>query len=669
MASPPNAHENSSHGAVYGQMVQARDIHGGVTINVPTALPAPLADVSLDPPRLATAVRGRDDLLGTLGEAMTAGAPVPHVLTGPGGFGKTTVAAALAERARSDRWTVFWVRPGNVAASMVEVAVELGGSREEAERVRPARHQAARWVWRHLDKAPRPWLLVIDNADRPEELDPDNRVGDQLGWMRASPGGFVLVTSRVDDPVLWAPAKVHRISELDALSATAALTDHAGMPDLPGADILAERLGRVPLAVSLAGRILATHRVLFPNAHALLDRLDQNLGKLDQLAAPLVTGGDTDRRLLSGVWDLSLRLLAEKDAYAPRLLRLLAVLGTEALDVPLRRLPVSELADGLFEGMDETAMARAINALIIHGLVSATSKREETVLSLHPLVSESVRAGFGDKEAHLLDVAESLLDGRRGRDPALEAVAYAEVGRTGSRATGLVGSVEIRRMTKSYRAMTLAGNPEDAERHLRELVTNARASLGDAHPETLAARHTLADAVRAQDQFESAEDMYRAVTDDRAVALGPHHTDTLSSRHQVALMAYLRDDLDAAEEGLRAVWKIHVSLGAEESSNALFALGNLAHVQRRRGNFDAAEASLRSIREVRIRDLGEEHPDTLAVDFHLALVAYERGDHASAMRSFHHVALNRAAVLGEDHRLTEQAREWREKTVRQLRGA
>jgi hypothetical protein len=669
MAPPPDAHDNTSHSAVYGQLVQARDIHGGVTINAPAqaAPAAPVADVSLDPPRLATAVRGRDALLAELGAAMKAGAPVPHVLTGPGGFGKTTVAAALAERARADGWTVFWIRPGSVAASMLEAAVELGGSREEAEQVRPTRHQAARWVWRHLDNASRPWLLVIDNADRPEELDPENRPGDQLGWMRSSPGGFVLVTSRVDDPAQWAPARVHRIGELDGAAATTALTDHAALTELDGARELAERLGGVPLALFLAGRILATHRVLFPDAQALLAKLDQDMSALDRLAAPLVTGGEAERGLLFTTWELSLRLVSDKDPHAAPLLRLLAVLGPDATDIPLRRLPVSELGDGTLGGLDEAAFARTINTLVVHGLVTVTTHQGDTALSLHPLVSETLRSTMNEAESPVLLTAETLLDRLRGRDPSLEAAAYAQISMVWRRTAEEGVSTPLRLFTKAARSLVSAGTPSLAEAQLRSRITADSGILGDTHPELLHARHTLADTVRAQDRIEEAEEIYRSVANKRAAVLGLDHPDTLSSRHQVALMAFLKGDLHTAEEGLRAVWDAYERLGSQDSPTALFALGNLAHVQRSQGDLDAAEKGFRRVRGPRARELGEEHPDTLVVDFNLAQVAFERGDHTAAMHGFERVARIRASVLGEDHPQTALAHEWRERAERRLR--
>nr|WP_308210320.1 tetratricopeptide repeat protein [Nocardiopsis dassonvillei] len=661
MTSPPGAHGNASSGAVHGQLLQVRDIHGGVTLHAPAPAPPPLADVSLDPPRLATAVRGREGLLEALGEAMEAGAPVPHVLTGPGGFGKTTVAAALAERARRDGWTVFWVRPGSVASSMVEAAVEVGGSRQEAEQVKGARRQAARWVWRHLDAAARPWLLVIDNADRPEELDPENRPGDQLGWMRASPGGFVLVTSRVDDPAQWAPARVHRIGELEGSAASEALADHAGAggaAGLAGAEELARRLGGVPLALSLAGRILATHRVLFPDAHALLARLGEGVGVLDELAAPLVGGVGAERGLLSGVWGLSLRLVEEREPRAVPLLKLLAVLGPDASEVPLRRLPLSELDGGVLGSPTDADLARAVNALVVHGLVSVVSPRGEAALRLHPLVSETVRAGFGEEDLALVDEAQRLLAWQRDRDLGFELRAHAAVTDL-LRSRSHVGPSVIDSMASGARSLMLLSLTDEALGILENTVAEAVEVLGNSHPATLRARHALGDALREQERIEEAEEVYRSVYREREAALGPVHSETLSTRHQVALMAGLRGDLGTAEEGFRAVWEAHGE--REEEGTALHALENLSYVWMLRGDPDAAEEGFRRVLRVRSRDLGAAHPLTVSAEFNVARNAFERGEYARAAEVFERVAGARKSLLGEDHPKTLLACEWRDR--------
>lgn len=385
---------NTTRGTVHGQLLQARDIHNATLASAPDAgVPGTtVPGLSLGPPFPATAVRGRTRLLEELSTAMDSGGMSPHVLTGPGGFGKTTVAAALAEHARDRGRRVFWVRSCDVAAGLLEAAVETGGERSEAEEVRDSPRRAARWVWQHLDRSPEPWLLVFDNADRPEELGPQHRPGEQAGLLRSSQAGFVLVTSRVDDAALWAPAQVHTVVELDNAAAGAALADHAGEEALPGAEELAERLGGVPLALALAGRILATHRMLFPDARALRKRLDEDgATQLDSLAEPLLTGPDARRLLLSGVWQLSLELVARQEPQAPSLLRLLAILGGEGTPVPLRRLVPEILRNEPLCLSDEAECVRVVNTLAVHGLVSIVRREKDTELHLHPLVSEAAR--------------------------------------------------------------------------------------------------------------------------------------------------------------------------------------------------------------------------------------------------------------------------------------
>lgn len=455
---------NTARGPVHGQFLQARDIHRLTAASAPGSDSPEIfvPDISLDPPHLATAVRGRTRLIEELTASMGSGPAVPHVLTGPGGFGKTTVAAALAERARADGRRVFWVRSGDVVAGMLEAAVEVGGDRSEAEEVCDSPQRAARWVWRHLDRSSEPWLLVLDNADRPEELAPRHRPGEQAGWLRSSPAGSVLVTSRVEDPALWAPTQVHKVTELDSAAAGAALADHAGEEALPGAEELAERLGGVPLALTLAGRILATHRVLFPDARALCKRLDEEgANHVDELSVPLLTGPDARRLLLSGVLQLSLELVARHEPQAPPLLRLLAILGSEGTPVPLRRLAPEILRNEPLCLNSEDDFARTVNALVVHGLVSVEQSTEHTALRLHPLVAETVCASLEHAHLSVSETVESLLQRHADRDPSLELGAYTVLHGILSQLRGPMDPSTVRASVLAARRVMLLGHPEE----------------------------------------------------------------------------------------------------------------------------------------------------------------------------------------------------------------
>lgn len=659
MASPPEAHNHTS-GPVYGHLIQARDIHGDVTVNAARSA-APVHDVGLDPPRLATAVRGRDVLLAVLRDAMERGAPVPHVLTGPGGFGKTTVAASLAEHARSEGWTVFWVRPDTILPSMLEVAVELGGTREEAEGFRTAPRSAARWVWRHLDASPRPWLLVIDNADQPELLDPVNRPGEQRGWMRSSPGGFVLVTSRVDDPALWAPAQVHRVDSLEGPDAVNALIDHAGGRELPGAQELAARLGGVPLALFLAGRILATHGVLFPAPNSLLAHLDKDLARLDELSAPLVTGEDGERRLLSGVWELSLRMVGERDPHAEAVLLTLALLGPRSRTVPLRRLPLSGLLDHVLapseHPLDEAAFARAVNALAVHGLVEVDQLHEEVGLRLHPLVSETVRARLGADDARLVIGVAELLAGQVDEDPWFELGAFAALNAVASRVPALGPAFLVETGLAEATAHIQLGQFAEAEGSAGAARRTAEEALGPDHPLTLQARHLIAEGLLFQEHVSEAEREYLALLEDRRRALGAEHPRTLDTLHQIALVAGMRDDWASARAQHEEILRARLRVQGPEAVETLASMDALGYAAMHESDLSAAEELFREVERTRERLLGREHRLTMNATYKLGLLALRRGRPSDARIHFRAVLETRSRVLGEDHPQTQLARE------------
>jgi hypothetical protein len=662
MVSPPDSHNshNSVDGTVHGHFVQAREIHGGITLNSPR-IPVPVPDVSLDPPRLATVVRGRDSLLAELREAMERGAPVPHVLTGPGGFGKSTVAAALAEHARSAGRTVFWVRPDAILPSMLEVAVELGGSREEADRFRDAPQQAARWVWRHLDTAPVPWLLVFDNADRPEELDPEHRPGEQRGWVRSSSCGFVLVTSRVDDPALWAPAEPHRLGVLEGMDAVAALADHAGAENLPGAEELADRLGRVPLALFLAGRILATHFVLFPDSDSLLEHLGENVSRIDELSRPLVTGEDSERRLLSGVWELSLRLVGEQNPQAVPLLRALALLGPRGQRVPLRRLPVSDLVGGVLDvaeqPLDEASFALAVNALLVHGLVQVERRPEGTGLRLHPLVSETVRARFGEGDRPLVLEIERLLAGQGDQHPRFELGAFTALSALARRVAALGPQFQARVGISEARRHLQLGQFTEAEQVAGSVRRAAEETLGADDPLTLQARHLSAEGQLFQERVSAAEQEYLALLVDRERVLGAEHPRTLDTRHQIALVAGMRGDWASARRQHREILETRMRVQGPEADETLATMDALGYAALQEDDLDAAENLFGEVHRIRVRIRGRDDRLTANAAYKRGLLALRRGEHGAARVFFREVLMVRRRVLGEDHPQTRLVRD------------
>ncbi len=644
---------NTAHGNVHGTLVQAHEIHGGVHVH--TGVPvSPAADVNLDVPRPATRVRGRAALVGDLAAAMRGGAEQPHIVTGPGGIGKTTVATGVADQAIAQGREVFWIRPGNVPASMLEAAVELGAPMAEAERYASSPRRAARWVWRHLEAADSPWLLVFDNVDRPAELDPDHRPGDGVGWLRASTKGFVLVTTRIDDPEVWEPATIRRVGPLDTDTAAAILADYAGVPDAAGAAALAERLGGMPLALALAGRVMSAHSTMFDNFDAVLAHIARSASRIDELAAPLARG------TLTGTWRASMELMSDVPQAEP-LLRLLSILGADGAEVPLRRVPVEPLHGGSVDtgagALDEPTVARAVNALTVHGLVTVVDTRPEKTLQIHPLVAETTRAGVaGDAAAELANEAQRLLEAQPDRDLALEHTAYRALHETRERALGGNHPDTLEADIRRARLGLLRGDAERAEPDLAAVAATAEQKLGPTHRVTLTARHHQADALIVLDRLDEADAVFRTVVAAREQELGGDHPDTLSARHQRAVVAMKRGDWGTAEAGFRAVLRGSGD-GAEEVGDRGFVVQNLAQVALHKGELGPAEEGFRAVLERRERILGADHPDTADARYDLALTTLERGDIERARDGLTAALKAWEKALGPDHPDTSRARE------------
>lgn len=658
-APPPTG--NTSAGSVHGTLLQAHEIHGEVHVHAGASVP-PAVDVTLDVPRPPTEVHGRAALVGDLVTAMRDGDQRPHVLTGPGGVGKSTVAATVAEAAMAQGREVFWVRPGNVPASMLEAAVELGAPMDEAERYASSPKRAARWVWRHLEAADTPWLLVFDNVDRPEELDPDHRPGDGVGWLRASAKGFVLVTSRIDAPDVWAPSVVRRVGPLDPTAAAAILRDHSGVSDAAGADALAERLGGVPLALSLAGRVMSAHRTMFGDFDAVLTHIAHSASRIDELARPLAReggAGDPERATLSGTWRASVELMSDIPQAEP-LLRLLSILGAEGTEVPLRRLPVELLRGGTSDTgdgpLDEPAVARALSALTVHGLVTVVDAREEKALQVHPLIAETTREGMADAAA-VADDAQRLLDAQPDRDLSLEHAAYRALREVRERALGAQHSDTLEAEVRRARLALLRGDAERAEADLAAVAATAEGALGATHRVTLAARHHRGDAMIVLDRLKEADTLFQTVLRAREEELGGDHPDTLSTRHQCAVIAMKRGDWDTAEAGFRAVLRAKDNGGTEHEGDPEFAVQNLANVALQKGELDTAEQGFRRVLEHREWVLGPDHPDTADARYDLALTSLERGDTERARDGLTAALKAWEKALGPDHPNTSRARQ------------
>jgi hypothetical protein len=581
---------------------------GGVRVTGPPA-PAQSARAPASRPQIWGAVPlrnpdfvGRDDLLeqlrGGLIEPGTT-AVLPEALHGMGGVGKSQTVVEYIYRHAAEYDLVWWIPAEHVSlitSSLVELARRFDLPSGTAEVAIPAVLDALRRGQPPFSR----WLLVFDNAERPEVVSP---------YFPAS--GHIVVTSRNSE---W--ANVARTVEVDVFARDESielLRRRGGEITEADADRLAEALGDLPLAIEQAS---AWRALTGMPVDEILQLLDQHLPELlgDEF------GPAGYRPSVVALWNASLSRLRTEHLAALQLLQVCAFFGPE---------PISR---DLFTGIRDAPMPEALAQVLTDPIKLNRAIRELSQYSLAKI----------DHRNHTIQIHRLI-----------QTVVKSKL--THTEQTDMSHAVHI------LLANGNPGHPESPQNWPRyaELLSHATNSNASycSRPDSWIRRllMNLVQYLNNRGDFGTAQEFARTTFDLWTVDPGPTHNDTLVMARRYAVSLRRLGRLREAQELNDQTYELVRETFGEDSELALNIADTRTADMRYQGQFDKELEMQQDLFDRARRVLGEDDPATLKYANNLASCLRLNGKFEQARQIDEETLRRKLYVLGGDHPSTFQS--------------
>ena len=588
---------------------------------------------------------------------LTSGGPADAA--GPGaaglgacGTGKTQLAIAFTHVVWNARAVdlLVWV-PATSRETIITAFAQAVGAVDNNIPDETAQAAAQRFLaW--LSRTARRWAVVIDDLRDPAVLADLWPVG---------PTGQTIVTTRLPGDRLAALGR--RVVQVGSYSSREALAylnaRFVAQPDqrIEALD-LAEDLGRLPLALSLAANYIADRE------ESCRDYRPRYAERHEQVKAAATA--DCPANVLAA-WSLAIEWAHE---LGPANLAWPAVALAAMGDhngIPSAVLTSRAACEYITgrpsaSGAADQDLVRAVFGNLARlGLVSVDTVGAARAITMHPAFRLAVLRYLppADVEQVVTAAAAAILETwpDQALDPQLDQALRDSTASLRAFAGDLLWKPEAHPLLfRAGRSLEGALLADSAITFWQEMTDTATRLLGPGHMQAVQSRDRLAAAYEAAGRLGDAMAVFESALADRELNLGADHPDTLTTRLNMA------HSYQAAGHGDEAIGMYEQALADCERAlgplhaDTLAARASLAGAYQSAGQMKNAVAAWERSLADRERALGPDHPDTLAARAALAN-AYRAADMLpDAIPHYERVVTGRELVQGPDHPDTLTAR-------------
>ena len=581
------------------------------------------------------------------------------VLVGMRGCGKTQLAAALAQECEDANWSLSaWVNASSsesITSDLVELAKELKKELKIDTSDQPTPETIIRRLFNRLKSAdPSDRLIVFDNVEN---------IDDLRGFVPRGNGLRVVATTTNNTGwghQGWDTIKVgvfDRDESINYLLTVTKSDDH----DI--ADVLAKRLGDLPLAIAQAAGTARNKDLSLARYLQRLDSRGEELVIRHNLGDEYTV--DTVKALLMAVTDTIEGLEGNTKETAQRQLGALALLAESG--VPTRWLDptVEQLDDDASPNTQQDTDEDAHDALteLIHRSIVQQSTDGSTTM-LHRLQAQVLRESWDKVEyAQARESAVSLLgavdidkfrrsDTESRRRETLDLI----------EALRAIGEQTYSRSLLSERSISTILKHTLPHAHYLGLdyeVLSLGATIaliceifGYEHPDTISLRFHFAESCQSAGKIGDAITLYQEVLSTSQQVLGPSHQSTLAALNGLSCAYFSAGHLTVAIPIFEQVLSARIKVLGPDHPDTLRTRGNLAVALHNVGDLDNAIALQEQVVSESRRILGPHHTDAFTFAINLADTYHSARRLDDAIQYYEELSTEASNYLGYNHPIT-----------------